>query len=179
MTESNYVGSVGGMEIPSIIAFQEGFVHGAKYVNPDVQAVIPFTGNFYDAAAAKEMAISMIESGADVIAHDADAAGLGVIEAGREYNVPTLGAIGDQQHLAPEVVVTSTLNDMAMAIFTVAEYIHQGNFEPVNYVMGIAEGCVDLAPFRHWEARLDKAVIDNIMEIREDLKYHRITRDQF
>jgi basic membrane protein A and related proteins len=179
MTESNYVGSVGGMEIPSIIAFQEGFVHGAEYINPDVRAVIPFTGNFYDAAQAKEMAITMIREGADIIAHDADAAGLGVIEAGKEYNIPTIGAIGDQAHISPETVVTSTLNDMAMAILTVAEYVHSGDFEVRNYVMGIAEDCVGLAPYYQWEDKLDADIKLRMEEILADLGSHQIQRDQF
>ena len=179
MTESNVIGSVAGMEIESIIAFHKGFTDGAKYVNPDVEAVTAYIGNFSDAATAKEMAISMIERGADVITHNANEAGMGVMEAAREYNVPMIGAIGDQQHLEPSVIVTSAINDMVMAIFSVVEIIHQGGFEPVNYVMGVAEGCIDLAPLRHWEDKIDPAIIDRVMEIREDLREYRLTRDQF
>jgi basic membrane protein A len=179
MSKKNYVGSVGGMQIQSIIAFQEGFVHGAKYIKPDIKVVIPFTGNFYDAAQAKEMAITMIREGADVIAHDADAAGLGVIEAGREFNIPTIGAIGDQASLSPDTVVTSTLNDMAMAIFTIANYVKQGNIKVQNYVMGIAENCVGLAPYYRWENKLDKSIKDRMVQIQADLGSFKIARSQF
>jgi len=170
MTESNYVGSVGGMEIPSIIAFQEGFLLGVKYVNPEAKAVIPYTGNFYDAAQAKEMAIAMINEGADIITHDADKAGLGVIEAGKEYGIPTIGAIGDQHSLSPETVVTSALNDMAMALVTVAKLVQEGKFSPKNYVMGVAEGCVGLAPYYSWEDKLDKEIKDKIAQIVKDIE---------
>jgi basic membrane protein A len=39
MTSSNVVGAVGGMEIPPVVAFLEGYRNGAQCTNPDVNVL--------------------------------------------------------------------------------------------------------------------------------------------
>lgn len=169
LTESNYVGSIAGMEIPSISDFQEGFAKGVKYVNKDARAVTTFIGNFDDAATAKEMALSMISQGADVLTHAANQAGLGVIEAGRENNVYTIGSYGDQSALSPDTIVVSILNDMAEAMVVSAKKTLEGNFEAKHYLLGVAEGSVGLSSFHGWEKKLDQEIIDKVKEIETKL----------
>ena len=74
-------GFVGGMEIPPISEALTGFINGAKSVDPNFKVYSTYIGNFDDAAAAKEAALSMIAQGADCIVPDADAAGQGVFQA--------------------------------------------------------------------------------------------------
>ena len=74
-SKSRVIGIVGGMEIPSIIAWAEGAQRGAKYVADDLTILINYTGNFEDSVAAKELATAMIEQGADVVMQNLDPAG--------------------------------------------------------------------------------------------------------
>lgn len=169
LTEVNKVGVVGGMEIPSIQAYMTGFDKGAKYINPDITILATYTGDFYDAAKAKEVAAAMIQQGADIIAHDADSAGLGVIEACVEGKTRVIGAISDQYELAPDYMVTSALSDLTKAIEVMAAQIQSGEFEAKMYNYGIAEGTVGLAPYHNFEDKVPQEVKDKMQQIMDDI----------
>lgn len=151
-TKSGIVGCVGGMEIPSITAYVEGFKQGAAYVNPEVKVLANYTGDFKDVAAAKQMAEAMIKEGADIITHDADASGAGVFEAVNEAPEGTyiIGAIDDQYELSPERTITSAMSKLGGAIVLAAEYVQDGSIEAKGYQFGINEGVVYLADFRDY-----------------------------
>lgn len=151
-SETGKVGVVGGMQIPSITLFVEGFKDGAAYINPDIEVLATYTGDFEDVAKVKETALAMIKEGADVVTHDADQAGLGVFEAVMESpdNVKAVGSVGDQYDQAPGRVVTSATNQLGGAILLAAQYYLEGKLEPMVYKFGVAEGVVDVADYRDY-----------------------------
>src|SRR5690606_39118187 len=61
-TESNIVGSVGGVDVSEIHRGHVAFILGAESVSPDVTALTTFVGDFNDLAGAKEAALSQIEA---------------------------------------------------------------------------------------------------------------------
>ena len=169
-SESRVIGIVGGMEIPSIIAWAEGAKRGAEYVADDLTILINYTGNFEDSVAAKEVATAMIEQGADVVMQNLDPAGVGVLEACEEYNVPYIGSIMDQYSLAPEVVVTSGMADMTQSILDVTDKILNGEAECTCYIQSVENGAVYLAPFQgKWVNEVPGDVQTRIQEIYEDI----------
>lgn len=177
MTETGKVGAVAGLEIPSITAYVEGYEAGVRYISEDIEYNTVFTGDFYDAVRAKESAVAMINAGVDIIAHDADAAGLGVIEAAREMNVPVIGAIIDQYEAAPEVVITSALSNLSDGIFAFVKGLTEGEeFHVEPYVMGINEGVVGLAPYHDFEDRVPEEVKTRMAEILDLLASESIPR---
>lgn len=166
-TKSGIVGCVGGMEIPSITAYVEGFKQGVAYVNPDVKVLANYTGDFKDVAAAKQMAEAMIKEGADIITHDADASGAGVFEAVNEGPEGTyvIGAIDDQYELSPERTITSAMSKLGGAIVLAAEYAQEGSLEAKGYQFGINEGVVYLADFRDYPiSEENKATLQDIQD---------------
>lgn len=169
VSESQKVAMVGGMNIPSITGYLTGFENGAKYINPDITVLSGLTGDFYDAAKAKEMAIAFINEGADVVSHDADQAGLGVIEAAQERDLLTIGAIADQAHLAPEHMITSVTQDLSLAYEIIARKVLEGTIEPKSYFMGVNEGTVRLTGWGGFESIITQDVKDRINQIVEDI----------
>ena len=169
MTETGVIGSVGGMEIPSIVAFNEGFEAGAKYVNPEVTALTTYTGDFDDANKVKEMALAMIDNGADIVTHDANQAGLGVFEAAKEGGVLALGCVGDQADIAPEIIITSAANKVSEAMLLGVNMHLNGELEAKNYKFGVAEGIVYLTEYRLFEDEVPDEVKEEINEITEKL----------
>ena len=165
-SESGVVGTIGGMQIPSITLFMEGFKDGAKYINPDIKVLDAYTGNFDDVAKVKETALAMIKEGADVLTHDADQAGLGMFEAVLENEgVLAVGSVGDQYEQAPGRVITSATNELGSAILLSAEMYLDGSLEPIVYQFGVAEGVVNLADFRDFPITAEnKATIEEVME---------------
>lgn len=174
LTESKTVGVVGGMEIPSITAFMDGFKVGCKCIDPSVDTLITHIGNFDDAAKGKELALAMIHEGADVVTHCADHAGLGVIEAAKEKGIMAVGSYGDQNAVAPEVVVNSSLLDMSKSFVQIVKDVSEGTFEAKSYDCGIKEGAIGLAPWHNWEDKVNQSVKDKMTQIIEDVKNDKI-----
>jgi basic membrane protein A and related proteins len=174
VTNTGVVGFVGGMEIPPIVNQGKGFVAGAKYINPDIDAKYLLTGSFYDIAKAKEMTRSLIAQGADIVVADSDEGNHGIIEAAEEGGALVIGCSGDLYETVPEardVVLTSVTEDMPEGHELVIRDIIEGRFVPKNYLIGFAEDAVHLAPFRDKESLLSaeqKAKINEVVKALRD-----------
>lgn len=149
LTRSNILGFVGGIELPPIKAAYEGWVNGAKAVNPKVQSREIYLNSFDDAAAGKEAALALIRIGADMFHHNADAAALGVFQAVKESpRVYVFGANADQSSLAPDHVLGSAVIDLPRAFLLVAQEVKAGTFRPHVEAFGLASGVVRYEPNR-------------------------------
>ena len=149
LTRSGILGFVGGIELPPIKAAYEGWVNGAKAVNPKVQSREIYLNSFDDAAAGKEAALALIRIGADMFHHNADAAALGVFQAVKESpRVYVFGANADQSPLAPDRVLGSAVIDLPRAFLLVAREVKAGTFRPHVEAFGLASGVVRYEPNR-------------------------------
>ncbi|MGH7499527.1 MAG: BMP family protein [Gemmatimonadales bacterium] len=147
LTRSNILGFVGGIELPPIKAAYEGWVNGAKAVNPKVQSREIYLNSFDDAAAGREAALALIRAGADMFHHNADAAALGVFQAAKESkDVYVFGSNADQTSLAPDRVVGSAVIDLPRALLLVAEEVKDGKFTPRMEAFGLASGVIRYVP---------------------------------
>ena len=104
------------------------------------KAVRAFANSWDDVALGKQMALSMIDNGADVLFVYANQVGLGSIQAAKEKGVKFVGFSGNQNDVAPGTVVASVKFDFStFYTWAVKQYIadklgggvHEG---------GIAEG---------------------------------------
>ncbi len=147
MSQSGIIGFVGGIELPPIKAAYEGWVRGAKAVNPSVAPRLTYLNTFEDAAAGREAALALIRLGADMIHHNADAAGLGVFQAVKESpGVYAFGANADQAHLAPERVLGSAVIDLPRAFLAVARDVQAGSFEATVQSFGLESRVIQYVP---------------------------------
>ena len=138
LTKSNVLGFIGGIELPPIKAAYQGWVNGAKAVNPRVESLAVYLNSFDDVAAGREAALALIEAGADVFHHNADAAALGLFQAIKERaGVWVFGANTDQSSLAPGRVPGSAVIDLPHAFLLVATEVKDGTFVPHVEVFGL------------------------------------------
>src|SRR5690349_16670533 len=107
MSTTGVAGTIGGIELPAIKLTFQGFERGFMSVRPRGRVLTSFIGSFDDVGAAKEAALAEISQGADMLFHDADAAGLGVFQAAGQQHVYAFGANGNQNAVAPAVVLAS------------------------------------------------------------------------
>jgi basic membrane protein A len=143
LTRSDKIGFVGGMELPPIVLGYQGWLEGARAINPDVDSRISWLNSFDDAAAGKEAALAMIRLGVDELHHNADAAALGLFSAVQENaGVHAYGANADQASLAPERVVASAVIDLGRAMLLVAREVKEGTFTPRVESFGLASGVI-------------------------------------
>lgn len=147
ISRTGVLGFVGGIELPPIEAAYEGWVNGAKSVNPKIQSREIYLNSFDDAAAGREAALALIRVGADMFHHNADAAALGLFQAAKEHpGVYVFGANGDQSRLAPDRVPGSAVIDLAHAFLLVASEVRSGKFRPRVEAFGLKSGVVRYVP---------------------------------
>lgn len=145
LTKTNTIGVIGGTELPPVKESFAAFEEGAKAVNPKVQLVRSYIGNWDDVSAGKEQALAQINRGADIIFQNADAAGLGVFQAAREtHKALVVGSNSNQNAVAPEVTIGSVVIDLPHAFITVAREVKDGTFKPRVIKLGTNSNVVSL-----------------------------------
>lgn len=148
MTRTGTVGMVGGVAIPPAVGTFRAFEAGARAVNPSVNVLETFTGNWDDVAAAKEAAVAQIGRGADVLIHNVDAGSFGVFQAVREASSSeaprfAMGMNRDQNDVAPDVILGSAVIRIPEAFLTAVRRHLSGRLPPEPFYVGEAQDVID------------------------------------
>lgn len=131
VSKSGVLGVIGGTELPPVKSSFEAFTAGARSVNPGTRVLTAYIGSWDDAGAGKEQALAHLSRGADVLFQNADAAGLGVIQAVREAKGAwVVGSNADQNGVAPSVTLGSVVIDIPHALLLVGRDVKAGTFKP-------------------------------------------------
>jgi basic membrane protein A len=134
------VSGVGGL----IEKFEAGFIAGAKAVNPDIEIIseyitaAPDFDGFNAPDQARDIALAMYDSGADIVYHAAGGSGAGLFEAASVQSDTTgskvwaIGVDSDQYNTADEAVrefiLTSMLKRVDVAVFEAISSQVEGTF---------------------------------------------------
>lgn len=172
MTKSNVIGLVAGAEIPPVKTSFAAFELGVKSVNPKVRVLTSYIGNWDDVSAGKELALTQISQGADVIFQNANGAGLGVFQAAREKKVLAFGANANQNGVAPDVVIASVVIDLPKAMMLIAREVQQGNFRGRVIEMDVADDVVRLEVNPAFASRIPPAITAAIDSVGKALRSH-------
>jgi basic membrane protein A and related proteins len=169
VSKTGVVGAVGGIELPSIKQFFEGFRRGFLSVQPKGRILISYTGNFEDVGAAKEAALAQISQGADVLIHNADAAGLGVFLAAQQGHAYAFGVFNNQNNVAPDVILASAVTFNQLAFLKIATEVKEKRFHPGMLEYGMQDGMVSLVYNPRLESRIPPAALEKARKIEHDL----------
>jgi basic membrane protein A len=169
VSKTGIVGAVGGIELPSIKLFFEGFKRGFLSVLPKGRILISYTGNFDDVGAAKEAALAQIGQGADVLIHNADAAGLGVFLAAEQGHAYAFGVFNNQNNVAPDVVLASAVTSTPLAFLKIATEVKAGTFHPGMLEFGMQDGMVSVEFNPKLEAKIPQAALERARRVEHDL----------
>lgn len=167
MSQSGKAGAVGGVEIPSVKSTILAFEAGAKSVRPDFQVQVVYLGNWEDVGAAKAASFALVQQGADFLFHNADAAGLGVLQAAQERKVLAFGANKNQNDVAPEAVLASAVIDLPRAFVQIAQEVKEGRFVGRVERKGMKEGVVSLVYNPRLEERVPAAIKQRVEAARQ------------
>lgn len=170
MTKSGKIGFVGGIELPPIRRGYQGWVNGARSVNPRVETRVSYLNNFDDAGAGREAALAMIRLGVDMLHHNADAAGIGLFQAAKESpGVYVFGANANQSSLAPDRVLGSAVIDLPRAFLEVAKEVKGGRFTPKVESFGLKGGVIRYVPNPASEAKLPAELTARIVAAADSI----------
>jgi basic membrane protein A and related proteins len=162
MTESGNIGVVGGFPIPEVNRLIHAFMTGAREVNPEVTFQVSFIGSWFDPPKAKETAVAMIESGADILYAER----FGVSDAAQEAGVLAIGNVIDTQGEYPETVVASAIWHFEPTLQAAIEAVRAGEFKADNYGVYsyMREGGSSLAPLGRFEGKVPQEAMDLVRE---------------
>lgn len=150
-TKTRKVGFVGGMDIGVVHRFDYGFQAGVKAVDPTIEVKRVYAGTFADPAKGKEIGLSLIDHGVDVLFHASGATGIGVIDAAASRKVYAIGVDVDQNSLAPEYVLSSAMKHIDVAVYSVSKAVQEGTLKGGQVLdLGLKEGAVGYAPTTLW-----------------------------
>jgi basic membrane lipoprotein Med (substrate-binding protein (PBP1-ABC) superfamily) len=170
MTKTGKVGLVGGDEIPIIKDAFAAFAKGAKAVRPDVKVTTTFTGNGTDAAKAKQQAQALLDSGADVLMHNANAAGAGVFQAVMEkQGAMVIGANDDQSDQATPKNLGSFILDVRSAMLAVAKAVKEGKTEGKPFQAGLKDKAVSFKFNPGFKGTIPQAIKDKMKKAEDDM----------
>jgi len=159
-TQSGTVGTFGGINIPPVTDFMEGFVQGVNYYNAEKGTDVNvlgwdsaaqdglFTGNFDSLEDGRAFAENLADEGADIILPVAGPVGLGAAAAVQERGLRFIGVDADWTQTAPEfddIVLTSILKNIDVAVLDAATAVHNEEIENV-LLSTLESGGVGVAP---------------------------------
>jgi basic membrane protein A len=181
VTKTGKVGTFGGMQIPTVTIFMDGFARGVDYYNQvhgtsvvtlgwDAAADTGlFTNDFSDQQKGNEMAVSLMDEGADIIVPVAGPVGLGAAAAVKARgNAYIIGVDSDWFLTAPDyadITLTSIMKLMDVTTFEVIKAAKDGTFKGGSVVGTLANGGVALAPFHNLDSMVSadlKAELDTV-----------------
>ncbi len=152
-TESPKIGFLGGMDIPLIRRFENGYRQGALYIRPDLDFIENYVGTtpaaWNNPIKAAELAKSQYARGVDIIFSAAGPSGLGAIQAAKDAGKLAIGVDSNQNHVAPGSVLTSMLKRVDLAVYNAMMQARDGSWKAGHQVLGLAEGGVDYALDKH------------------------------
>ena len=172
LTKSNKVGLIGGMDLPVIKSTFDAFTSGAKAINPKVQVLTSYVGNFEDQNKGKEAAKNMIAQGADIILHNADQAGKGMFVAAGEAEgkVLVFGSNRDQNAVAPDITLASAIIEMPRAFQEAVSDAQSGKFKAEYRELNLKNGDISVKWNDKLKSKITPALMKKIEEASAKIK---------
>lgn len=174
VTKTGTIGHIGGIPVPVIKEYNTGFERGAKRFKPDVKVLSAYVGSFSDIAKGKEITLSLIERGADVVSATGNESVVGTIQAAKEKGVMAIGTAFDSAQFAPDTIVTTAIIRFDVNIDQAIGLVVAGKLEPKNYLLGFNENGLDLAPYRKFEDKLSAENKAKIKQLIADIKAGKV-----
>jgi len=175
ISKTGIIGHIGGIPVPVIQEYNEGWDRGAKRIRPDIKVLSAYVGSFSDTAKGKEITTSIIERGADVVTATGNESVIGTIQAAKEKNVMAIGTAFDSASFAPDTIVTTALVHFDVNIDLALGKIIDKTIEPKNYLLGLNENAIGIAPYGKFEDKISAADKKRIIDLIADIRAGKVT----
>jgi len=183
MSKTGIVGTFGGINIPPVTIFMDGFYYGVQQYNTDNGTDVKvlgwdpakqkglFTENFESLDDGRAFAQNLVDEGADIVMPVAGPVGLGSAALASELGTDKLMIIGvdsdqyESDTANASVYLTSVLKNMDVTTFNAIKSVVDGTFEGGVTVGTLENEGVGLAPYHDFDAAVPaelKAQIETI-----------------
>lgn len=188
----NKVGTLGGMQIPSVAVFMDGYQLGVEKYNQDKGASVEvfgwdsasqegsFTGGFDANDTAKQTAQGVLDQGVDVILPVGgpiyQSAAAAIADSGQDTLM--LGVDSDLAVADPamaDLTLVSIMKAIDVAVYDATMAAAVGDFDPAPYVGTLENEGVKLSGFGDFESQLPDGLLDELTALQEQIVAGDIT----
>jgi basic membrane protein A len=196
MTKSGKVATWGGLNIPPVTIYMDGFWEGVKYYNQQNHKNVQVLGwdeknqkggtfvggnnAFTDQNKGKQISQTFIQQGADIIFPVAGGSGLGAGAAAQASNgranvmwVDTDGCISAAQYC--KYFITSVTKNLSGSVTQYVQQAASGNFPTGSYVGTLENSGVGLAPYHQFQGKIPQALLSQLDQVKSDITSGKIT----
>jgi len=192
MSKSGKVGTFGGIKIPTVTIFMDGFAEGVRYYNKqksknvqvlgwdDAKQTGLFTNDFEDKAKGQTNAQNLVTQGADILFPVAGPAGLGALQAAKASNgkvnaiwVDTDGCVSAAEYCS--VLLSSVQKGMDVAVQDAVESVVDNKFDNTQFIGTLENGGTSLAPFHEFDGKIPDELKKELDQIKADIISGKIT----
>jgi len=193
MSKSGKVGTYGGMKIPPVTIFMDGFVDGVAQYNKAKGTTVQvlgwdkakqngaFTNDFVKQDEGKKVGDSLVAQGADIIMPVAGGAGLGTTAAAQasngEYSAIWVDADGCESTPNCPALVTTVVKNIADAVRDAVVTAAKGEklaHDP-GFLGTLANNGVSLAPYHDFDSKVPAELKAEVEKLETDIAAGTIT----
>ncbi|MEJ5944460.1 BMP family ABC transporter substrate-binding protein [Pseudokineococcus basanitobsidens] len=189
-TETGTIATFGGLQIPSVTVFMDGFAEGAQYYDEqngsdttvlgwDVDAQTgSFTGDFDNQTNGVNTAQNFIDQGADIILPVAGPVGLGAasaIQGADGVKLIWVDSDGYESTEYGDIILTSVVKEIGAAVQDAVQAGVDDEFSGDPYVGTLENGGVSLAPYHDFEDQVPAELQDQITQLQEQIVSGEVT----
>lgn len=185
-SNTGVVGTFGGMQIPAVTIFMDGFAQGVEYYNQKNNKSVKvlgwdfagqkglFTGGFAANESAKSAAVALIDQNADIIMPVGGPIFISAAEAiiDSKKEIAMVGVDSDLFITEPKyrsLYLTSVLKKLDEGVKTAVVAAGEGNFTSKAYIGTLENQGVDIAPFHDFEEKIRPELKAELAQIKQDI----------
>jgi basic membrane protein A len=183
MSESGTLGTYGGINIPPVSIFMNGYLAGANYYNEQKGTNVEvlgwdgtdglFTGDFENQDNGRQFTNDLLGEGADIILPVAGPVGLGSAAAVEDAGegsliwVDTDGCVSVEEYCP--LFLTSVMKNMSVAVYDAVASVVDGSFAGGLYSGTLENGGVGIAPYHDFEGSVPDELKSEVETLQEQI----------
>ncbi|MDT4925944.1 MAG: basic rane protein [Pseudonocardiales bacterium] len=187
MTKTGKVATWGGLNIPPVTIYMDGFWEGVQYYNKQKSKSVQvlgwnentpkagtFSQSFTDQNKGKQISQTLVQQGADIIFPVAGGAGLGAGAAAQAAGgkvsviwVDTDGCVSAAQYC--KYFLTSVTKNLAGSVTTYLDAAATGTFPTGSYIGTLENGGTGLAPYHDFASKVSSTVTSELDKVKADI----------
>jgi basic membrane protein A len=183
-SRTGVMGTFGGIQIPPVTAFMDGFLAGANYYNDQQGATVrvlgwdgstgSFTGNFDSLDDARGLTVGMLQENADVILPVGGPIGQGTFAAIEDQNAEAvgLGVDVDWTETVPQyssLMLTHVLKRIDQSVFLAIQRAVNGEAPQPVFLNNLENEGVGLGEFHDYEGDISDETRSQLDQLQQDL----------
>jgi basic membrane protein A len=192
MSKTGKVGTYGGLKIPPVTIFMDGFADGVAHYNQVHSTNVQvlgwdkaaqnglFANSFTDQTKGKQLGQQLQSQGADIIMPVAGGTGLGTAadaQAGGKYSVIWVdqdGCVSAAQYCS--VFLTTVQKNIADAVGGAAKAASAGTLSSSHGTIGtLANNGVQIAPYHDFQSKVPAALQAEVEQLKQDIISGKVT----